>query len=448
MPRRSQAQLIHAKASAKAQLINAHQMGGGAGGSAPLVHAPTPYSRRDYTRFSPVTEVGGDKKKDKPAGVAIADKVDVSGKGRTVNDGSGLTQWRVGNKRFTQAEFDNIMDRGMRGASLNAEQRAVFEASRKEYEEEQAEKKRLAEEKRVRDIKQAEAIAEEQRRNDEWDRRQKVQREAQLADEQRQRGYAQEDFDRRQQAILDADKRAADAEAAKYEELNARHGIEKGVRLSAKDYNDLEAGRVVYDYSKQDNDDIRSAAAEIEQRYRNGEYDQAGYEDALRKYNEKVSGMKKSIRPNENPPTAEQLYNGAFTTPNGTMLLADGKGGLVAIPGTGPQKETETLADKNARIAQERKDKWLDSRISELLKMTKKTTNGEDVTVDVPIHTYDTAYQQAMKDMAVRFPAPTSSAPTPQSGGSAAPTPAPTTQESTPTPQPDDIKNKWSQYED
>lgn len=448
MPRRSQAQLIHAKASAKAQLINAHQMRGGAGGSAPLIHAPTPYSRRYYTRFSPATEVGGDKKKDKPAGVAIADKVDVSGKGRTVNDGSGLTQWRVGNKRFTQAEFGNIMDRGMRGASLNAEQRAVFEASRKEYEEEQAEKKRLAEEKRVRDIKQAEAIAEEQRRNDEWDRRQKVQNEAQIAEERRRRGYAQEDFDRRQQAILDAEKRAADAEAAKYEELNARHGIEKGVRLSAKDYNDLEAGRVVYDYSKQDNDDIRAAAAEIEQRYRNGEYDQAGYEDALRKYHERVSGMKKSIRPNENPPTAEQLYNGAFTAPNGTMLLADGKGGLVAIPGTGPQKEVETLSDKNARVAQERKDKWLDSRISELLKMTKKVTNEEDELTEVPIHTYDTAYQQAMKDMAVRFPAPTSSAPAPQGGGSAAPTPAPTAQENTPTPQPEDIKSKWSQYED
>ena len=448
MPRRSQAQLIHAKASAKAQLINAHQMGGGAGGSAPLVHAPTPYSRRDYTRFSPVTEVGGDKKKDKPTGVAIADKVDVSGKRRTVNDGSGLTQWRVGNKRFTQAEFNNIMDRGMRGASLNAEQRAVFEASHKEYEEEKAEKKRLAEEKRVRDIKQADAIAEEQRRNDEWDRRQKVQRETQLADEQRQRGYAQEDFDRRQQAILDADKRAADAENEKRIARNRQYGLPDDYQATDTDYKGLANRTHEYGYSPENQKRVDDFNAEIAKVREDATLSPEQRDAAIADLQGRIDGIGKAVYKRPDAVAEPQMS---------TIKGDDGQEYRV----WSPDGKSWQLFDKK------------DPEVKEptMNGLTFKDYFGKFVGLNVPNPAYDAkaaeddpSYnvpekltltpEQAMERARQSWkpdanaPASTAPAPAPQGGGSAAPTPAPTTQESTPTPQPDDIKNKWSQYED
>ncbi len=447
MPRRSQAQLIHAKASAKAQLINAHQMGGGAGGSAPLVQAHAVPSRKHIRSSAPV-EVGGDKKKDKPTGVAIADKVDVSGKGRTVNDGSGLTQWRVGNKRFTQAEFDNIMDRGMRGASLNAEQRAVFEASRKEYEEEQAEKKRLAEEKRVRDIKNADRIEEEKRQNAEYDRRQEVQREAALADEQRRRAYAQEDFDRRQKAILDAEKRAADAENEKRIARNRQYGLPDDYQATDADYKGLANRTHEYGYSPENQKRVDDFNAEIAKVREDSTLSPEQRDAAIADLQGRIDGIGKAVYKRPDAVAEPQMS---------TIKGDDGQEYRV----WSPDGKSWQLFDKKDPVVKE----------PTMNGLTFKDYFGKFVGLEIPNPAYDAKAaeddaeykvsktltltpEQAMERARqswkpdANIPAPTDSAPTPQGGGSAVPTPAPTAQESTPTPQPEDIKSKWSQYED
>ena len=59
----------------------------------------------------------------------------------------------------------------------------------------------------------------------------------------------------------------------------------------------------------------------------------------------------------------------------------------------------ETPAEKNARVAQERKDKWLDAQIASIMKEgTGKDSDGNTIPVS-----YQDAYDQAMEQMKIRF---------------------------------------------
>ena len=52
-----------------------------------------------------------------------------------------------------------------------------------------------------------------------------------------------------------------------------------------------------------------------------------------------IASYRKRLLPNDQPLTAEQIYNGSIAAPDGTRLISNGSGGLVAIPGTGPQEQ-------------------------------------------------------------------------------------------------------------
>ena len=154
----------------------------------------------------------------------------------------------------------------------------------------------------------------------------------------------------------------------------------------------------------------------------------------------KLAGFQKRLLPNDQPLTAEQIYNGSIAAPDGTRLISNGSGALIAIPGTGPQKEVETPAEKNARVAQERKDKWLDSQIASIIKNGGGTDNDGNP-IPVP---YKDAYDQAMEQMKIRFPSAPSVADPEAQGGGETETPQPIQTET----QTNDPKKKWSQFAD
>ena len=245
---------------------------------------------------------------------------------------------------------------------------------------------------------------------EEWDRqnaaRQEQQQaaakqaqEAQIDEEQRRNA----EYDRRVKAEQDykAQQRQAeiDAENAKYEALNRRHGIAEGTRLSEKDYNDLEAGRSKWGYSRADQQAIDKINNGMDEARRSGDFTAEELAKAEEDAKARLAGFKKRLLPNDQPLTAEQIYNGSIAAPDGTRLISNGSGLLIAIPGTGPQKEVETPAEKNARVAQERKDKWLDAQIASIMK------EGGGVDSDgntIPV-SYQDAYDQAMEQMKIRF---------------------------------------------
>lgn len=267
----SRAQLIHASAKAKAQLITAHQVGGGAT-SAPLVQAhatPTSWSESPMRSASP----GGSKKANPKPATAIQDADLSKDKELGVfarNEAGGVTQWRVGKHRFTQKEFDELMDRGMRGASLNKEQQAVFDAAKKDHDDKIARDEKIAEEKRVHDIKVQDQIDEEKRRNEEWDRRQKVQNEAQEAEEKRRNERADAVYSRNRadkQAEMDAElQRKKDEEAQVRIAQNRKYGLPDDYELTNAEAKGLMDRTHEYGLAPEDQkraDELRAEAQKI-----------------------------------------------------------------------------------------------------------------------------------------------------------------------------------------
>ena len=374
-----------------------------------------------------------------------------------------------GTKKYSDEQIKWVMSRGASGGSLSRQDQAVYDRMMwiRANDEAKAQEQK--------DLDAAHAEDERRRRLDaeEWDRQNAVRQEqqqaaakqaqeAQIAEEQRRNA----EYDRRVKAEQDykAQQQQAelDAENAKYEALNRKYGIAEGTRLSEKDYNDLEAGRSKWGYSRADQqaiDKIRSEfdAAEKDNLYYKDRYfvkgkdgglipSQQGVDGADTEYNfarkemeDNIASYRKRLLPNDQPLTAEQIYNGSIAAPDGTRLISNGSGALIAIPGTGPQKEVETPSEKNARVAQERKDKWLDSQIASIMKEgTGKDSDGNTIPVS-----YQDAYDQAMEQMKIRFP----SAPSVQ-------TDQPSVDDETPQPatptetQTNDPKKKWSQFAD
>ena len=378
-----------------------------------------------------------------------------------------------GAKKYSDEQIKWVMSRGASGGSLSRQDQAVYDRMMYLRAQQAAQEQQAAQDQKALDA----AHAEDERRRrldaEEWDRQNAVRQEQQQAaakqaqeaqiDEEQRRNA---EYDRRVKAEQDykAQQRQAeiDAENAKYEALNRRHGIAEGTRLSEKDYNDLEAGRSKWGYSRADQqaiDKIRSDfdAAEKDNLYYKDRYfvkgkdgrlipSQQGVDGADTEYNfarkemeDNIASYRKRLLPNDQPLTAEQIYNGSIAAPDGTRLISNGSGALIAIPGTGPQKEVETPAEKNARVAQERKDKWLDAQIKLIMKEgTGKDSDGNTIPVS-----YQDAYDQAMEQMKIRFP----SAPSVQ-------TDQPSVDDETPQPatpietQTNDPKKKWSQFAD
>lgn len=378
-----------------------------------------------------------------------------------------------GAKKYSDEQIKWVMSRGASGGSLSRQDQAVYDRMMYLRAQQAAQEQQAAQ--KQKDLDAAHAEDERKRRLDaaEWDRQNKVrfdQAKAVREDEDLERRLAEdranEEYDRRMKAEQDykAQQRQAeiDAENAKYEALNRRHGIAEGTRLSEKDYNDLEAGRSKWGYSRTDQqaiDKIRSEfdAAEKNNLYYKDRYfvkgkdgrlipSQQGVDGADTEYNfarkemeDNIASYRKRLLPNDQPLTAEQIYNGSIAAPDGTRLISNGSGVLIAIPGTGPQKEVETPAEKNARVAQERKDKWLDAQIKSIMKEgAGMDSDGNTIPV-----AYKDAYDQAMEQMKIRFP----SAPSVQTGQPfvAGATPQPATPTETQT---NDLKKKWSQFAD
>lgn len=378
-----------------------------------------------------------------------------------------------GAKKYSDEQIKWIMSRGASGGSLSRQDQAVYDRMMYLRAQKAAQEQQAAQEQK--DLDAAHAEDERKRKLDaaEWDRQNKVrfdQAKAVREDEDLERRLAEdranEEYDRRVKAEQDykakQQQAALDADNAKYEALNRRHGIAEGTRLSDKDYNDLEAGRSKWGYSRADQqaiDKIRSEfdAAEKDNLYYKDRYfvkgkdgglipSQQGVDGADTEYNfarkemeDNIASYRKRLLPNDQPLTAEQIYNGSIAAPDGTRLISNGSGALIAIPGTGPQKEVETPAEKNARVAQERKDKWLDSQIASIMKEGGGTDNDGN---PIPV-SYRDAYDQAMEQMKIRFPsAPSVQTDQPSVAGA-------TPQSATPTEtQTNDPKKKWSQFAD
>ena len=374
-----------------------------------------------------------------------------------------------GAKKYSDEQIKWVMSRGASGGSLSRQDQAVYDRMMWMRAND------AAKAQEQKDLDAAHAEDERKRKLDaaEWDRQQRIRvqqsmdaesraQEMQIAEERRRNA----EYDRRVKAEQDykaqQEQKALDAENAKYEALNRRHGIAEGTRLSEKDYNDLEAGRSKWGYSRTDQqaiDKIRSEfdAAEKDNLYYKDRYfvkgkdgglipSQQGVDGADTEYNfarkemeDNIASYRKRLLPNDQPLTAEQIYNGSIAAPDGTRLISNGSGALIAIPGTGPQKEVETPAEKNARVAQERKDKWLDAQIASIMEEgTEKDSDGNTIPVS-----YQDAYDQAMEQMKIRFP----SAPSVQTGQPSVDdeTPQPATPTETQT---NDPKKKWSQFAD
>ena len=379
-----------------------------------------------------------------------------------------------GAKKYSDEQIKWVMSRGASGGSLSRQDQAVYDRMMYLRSQQAAQEQQDAQEQKALDAAHAEDERKRRLDAEEWDRQQGVRvqqsmdaesraQEMQVAEERRRN----EEYDRRVKAEQDykAQQRQAelDAENSKYEALNRRHGIAEGTRLSEKDYNDLEAGRSKWGYSRQDQgeiDKIRSEfdAAEKDNLYYKDRYFVKGkdgglipshqgvdgadteYNFARKEMEDKIASYRKRLLPNDQPLTAEQIYNGSIPAPDGTRLIADGKGGLSAIPGTGPQREVETPAEKNARVAQERKDKWLDSQIASIMKEGEgKDSDGNTIPVS-----YRDAYDQAIEQMKIRFPSAPSVADPEAQGGGETETPQPIQTET----QTNDPRKKWSQFAD
>ena len=356
-----------------------------------------------------------------------------------------------GAKKYSDEQIKWVMSRGASGGSLSRQDQAVYD--RMMYLRAQQAAQEQQDAKEQKDLDAAHAEDERKRRLDaeEWDRQQKVRvqqsmdaesraQEMQIAEERRRN----EEYDRRTKAEQDykAQQQQAelDAENAKYEALNRRHGIAEGTRLSEKDYNDLEAGRSKWGYSRADQQAIDKINNGMDEARRSGDFTAEELAMAEEDAKARLAGFQKRLLPNDQPLTAEQIYNGSIAAPDGTRLISNGSGVLIAIPGTGPQKEVETPAEKNARVAQERKDKWLDSQIASIMKEgTGKDSDGNTIPVS-----YQDAYNQAMEQMKIRFPSAPSVADPEAQGGGETETPQPIQTET----QTNDPKKKWSQFAD
>ena len=356
-----------------------------------------------------------------------------------------------GAKKYSDEQIKWVMSRGASGGSLSRQDQAVYD--RMMYLRAQQAAQEQQDAKEQKDLDAAHAEDERKRRLDaeEWDRQQKVRvqqsmdaesraQEMQIAEERRRN----EEYDRRTKAEQDykAQQQQAelDAENAKYEALNRRHGIAEGTRLSEKDYNDLEAGRSKWGYSRADQQAIDKINNGMDEARRSGDFTAKELAMAEEDAKARLAGFQKRLLPNDQPLTAEQIYNGSIAAPDGTRLISNGSGVLIAIPGTGPQKEVETPAEKNARVAQERKDKWLDSQIASIMKEgTGKDSDGNTIPVS-----YQDAYNQAMEQMKIRFPSAPSVADPEAQGGGETETPQPIQTET----QTNDPKKKWSQFAD
>lgn len=355
-----------------------------------------------------------------------------------------------GAKKYSDEQIKWVMSRGASGGSLSRQDQAVYDRMMYLRAQQAAQEQQAAKEQKALDAAHAED--ERKRRLDaaEWDRQNAVRQEQQQAaakqaqeaqiDEEQRRNA---EYDRRVKAEQDykAQQQQAelDAENAKYEALNRRHGIAEGTRLSDKDYNDLEAGRSKWGYSRADQQAIDKINNGMDEARRSGDFTAEELAKAEEDAKAKIAGFQKRLLPNDQPLTAEQIYNGSIAAPDGTRLISNGSGALIAIPGTGPQKEVETTAEKNARVAQERKDKWLDSQIASIMKEgTGKDSDGNTIPVS-----YQDAYDQAMEQMKIRFPsAPSVQTVQPSVAGA---TPQPATPTAT---QINDPKKKWSQFAD
>lgn len=355
-----------------------------------------------------------------------------------------------GAKKYSDEQIKWVMSRGASGGSLSRQDQAVYDRMMYLRAQQAAQKQQAAQEQK--DLDAAHAEDERRRRLDakEWDRQQNVRvqqsmdaesraQEMQIAEERRRN----EEYDRRVKAEQDykaqQEQKALDAENAKYEALNRKYGIAEGTRLSEKDYNDLEAGRSKWGYSRADQQAIDKINNGMDEARRSGDFTADELAKAEEDAKARLAGFQKRLLPNDQPLTAEQIYNGSIAAPDGTRLISNGSGALIAIPGTGPQKEVETPAEKNARVAQERKDKWLDAQIASIMKEgTGKDSDGNTIPVS-----YQDAYDQAMEQMKIRFP----SAPSVQTGDPSVDDETP--QSATPTEtQTNDPKKKWSQFAD
>ena len=367
-------------------------------------------------------------------------------------DGSITAESGFGNgaKKYSDEQIKWVMSRGASGGSLSRQDQAVYDRMMYLRAQQAAQEQQDAQEQKALDAAHAEDERKRKLDAAEWDRQQGIRvqqsmdaesraQEMQIAEEQRRNA----EYDRRVKAEQDykaqQEQKALDAENAKYEALNRRHGIAEGTRLSEKDYNDLEAGRSKWGYSRADQQAIDKINNGMDEARRSGDFTAEELAKAEEDAKAKLAGFQKRLLPNDQPLTAEQIYNGSIAAPDGTRLISNGSGVLIAIPGTGPQKEVETPAEKNARVAQERKDKWLDSEIASIMKEgTGKDSDGNTIPVS-----YKKAYDQAMEQMKIRFP----SAPSVQTDEPfvADATPKPATPTETQT---NDPKKKWSQFAD
>lgn len=260
-------------------------------------------------------------------------------------------------QRYDPKKIAWIMGRGASGGSLSTADKAIYDRMMYLRAQKTAQEQQAAAEQKALDAAHAEDERKRMLDAAEWDRQNKIrfdQANAVRDDEDLNRRMAErranEEYDRRTKSELDYKARqqraALDAENAKYEELNKRYGIDAGTRLSEKDYNDLAAGRTKWGYSQRDQADIDKINQSYDDSVRSGSFS-ADELAALRAESDaKIAAYRKGVQSNDQPPTAEQLYNGSFAAPDGTRLIADGKGGLSAIPGTGPQKEVETPEQK------------------------------------------------------------------------------------------------------
>lgn len=402
-----------------------------------------------------------------------------------------------GAKKYGNEQIKWIMSRGASGGGLSKQDQAVYDRMMYLRAQETAQQQQDAAEKRALDAAHAEDDRKRRLDAAEWDRQNAVRQEqqqaaakqaqeAQIAEEMRRN----EEYDRRTKAEQDykaqQQQAALDAENAKYEALNKRYGIAEGTRLTDRDYSDLAAGRSKWGYSRTDQQAIDTIRSDFETADRNNIYSKDRYfvntsgglkrvdgpdvEGADTEYNfarkameDKIASFRKRLLPNDAEPTAEQIYNGAFTAPDGTRLIPNGNGGLAAIPGTGPQKEVETPEQKLdtkmkdyllKEVGNARKE-WetavsqgkIDIESKEILNPSNE--NGAPLMIPNPNFgkTFDeaAALKAARNNWNAVFGAP--SAPSVQTAQPpvAGVTPQPATPTATPT---NDPRKKWSQFAD